>query len=260
MGSAGPALDDDASAVVNPQNFLMRACVKDSVMTWTAVKPIRIALLDDHAVVRHGLVSRLTDESDFSVIGAYATSKDMMAALRAVPADVLLIDYSLGMNDIDGLNLIRALKVRFTESKILVSSSHYNPATVALAMRAGARGFVGKEQELSELVAAVRTVALGRVHLNAAMAAELSSMLSIDSPETGSDTVAADSLTQNSELSPREREVLRCCLDGMSVTEIAEKFARSVKTISGQKQSAFRKLGVRNDSELFKIENQLQDL
>lgn len=259
-GGADRALTDDASATVHPQNFLMRACVKDSVMTWTAVKPIRIALLDDHAVVRHGLVSRLTDESDFSVIGAYATSKDMMAALRAVPADVLLIDYSLGMNDIDGLNLIRALKVRFTESKILVSSSHYNPATVALAMRAGARGFVGKEQELSELVAAVRTVALGRVHLNAAMAAELSSMLSIDSPETGSDTVATDSLTQNSELSPREREVLRCCLDGMSVTEIAEKFARSVKTISGQKQSAFRKLGVRNDSELFKIENQLQDL
>jgi len=106
----------------------------------------------------------------------------------------------------------------------------------------------------------VRTVALGRVHLNAAMAAELSSMLSIDNTETGGDNITTDSLTQNSELSPREREVLRCCLDGMSVTEIAEKFARSVKTISGQKQSAFRKLGVRNDSELFKIENQLQDL
>jgi len=62
------------------------------------------------------------------------------------------------------------------------------------------------------------------------------------------------------ELSPREREVLRCCLEGMSVTQIAEKFARSVKTISGQKQAAFRKLGVRNDNELFKIQHQLQDI
>lgn len=227
-------------------------------MTWAGTKAIRIALLDDHAVVRHGLAARLKEESDFQVVGAYATSKDMMAALRAAPADILLIDYSLGANDIDGLNLIRALKVRFPDSKILVSSSHYNPATVALAMRAGARGFVGKEQELSELVAAIRSVSVGRVHLNPLMAAEISSMLSSNGPED--DPNGADSLTDNTDLSPREREVLRCCLDGMSVTQIAEKFARSVKTISGQKQAAFRKLGVRNDNELFKIQHQLQDL
>jgi len=75
----------------------------------------------------------------------------------------------------------------------------------------------------------VRTVALGRVHLNAAMAAELSSMLSIDNTETGGDNITTDSLTQNSELSPREREVLRCCLDGMSVTEIAENLPAASK-------------------------------
>jgi len=227
-------------------------------MTWAGTNAIRIALLDDHAVVRHGLAARLKEESDFQVVGAYATSKDMMAALRASPADILLIDYSLGANDIDGLNLIRALKVRFPDSKILVSSSHYNPATVALAMRAGARGFVGKEQELSELVAAIRSVSVGRVHLNPLMAAEISSMLSSHGVED--DANGTDSLTDNTDLSPREREVLRCCLDGMSVTQIAEKFARSVKTISGQKQAAFRKLGVRNDNELFKIQHQLQDL
>ncbi|WP_050476801.1 response regulator transcription factor [Herbaspirillum rhizosphaerae] len=228
-------------------------------MTWAGTKAIRIALLDDHAVVRHGLTARLKEESDFQVVGAYATSRDMMAALRASPADILLIDYSLSINDIDGLNLIRALKVRFPGSRILVSSSHYNPATVALAMRAGARGFVGKEQELSELIAAVRSISLGKVHLNPLMAAEISSMLSNSSQE-GDPSGAGDSLTDNTELSPREREVLRCCLEGMSVTQIAEKFARSVKTISGQKQAAFRKLGVRNDNELFKIQHQLQDL
>lgn len=230
-------------------------------MTWTTARTVRIALLDDHAVVRYGLAGRLAEEPDFQVVGMYATSREMMAALRTVPADLLVIDYSLGVNDIDGLNLIRALKVRFPDSKILVSSSHYNPATVALAMKAGARGFVGKAQELSELIQAIRTIALGRVHLSNAMAAELSSMLSSDTSEgekSGAET--SDSLSENSELSPREREVLRCCLDGMSVTQIAEKFARSVKTISGQKQSAFRKLGVRNDSELFKIQHQLQDL
>ncbi|MBP0596596.1 response regulator transcription factor [Herbaspirillum sp. LeCh32-8] len=231
-------------------------------MTWTSASTVRIALLDDHAVVRYGLAGRLSEEPDFQVVGMFATSKEMMTALRTTPADLLVIDYSLGSNDIDGLNLIRALKVRFPESKILVSSSHYTPAIVALAMKAGARGFVGKSQELTELIQAIRTVSLGRVHLSNSMAAEMSSMLSADTLDGGKsgEAPASDSLAESEELSPREREVLRCCLDGMSVTQIAEKFARSVKTISGQKQSAFRKLGVRNDSELFKIQHQLADL
>lgn len=230
-------------------------------MTWTAAPTVRIALLDDHAVVRYGLAGRLAEEPDFKVVGMFATSKEMMTGLRATPADLLLIDYSLSSTDIDGLNLIRALKVRFPDSKILVSSSHYNPATVALAMKAGARGFVGKSQELTELIQAIRTVALGRVHLSNNMAAEMSSMLSSEPTEgLPGAAPASDSLAESIELSPREREVLRCCLDGMTVTQIAEKFARSVKTISGQKQSAFRKLGVRNDSELFKIQHQLEDL
>ncbi|MBO9538443.1 response regulator transcription factor [Herbaspirillum sp.] len=230
-------------------------------MTWASVSTVRIALLDDHAVVRYGLAGRLSEEPDFQIVGTFSSSKEMMAALRATPADLLVIDYSLGANDIDGLNLIRALRVRFPDSKILVSSSHYNPATVALAMKAGARGFVGKSQELSELIQAIRTISVGRVYLNNDMAAELSSMLSSDPGEEAAGSRAvSDSLSESSELSPREREVLRCCLDGMTVTQIAEKFARSVKTISGQKQSAFRKLGVRNDSELFKIQHQLTDL
>ena len=65
-------------------------------------------------------------------------------------------------------------------------------------------------------------------------------------------------LVRTRELSFREREVLRCCLDGMSVTQIALKFERSVKTISTQKQAAFKKLGLRSDNELFKIRSQFE--
>ncbi|KAF1039744.1 MAG: Transcriptional regulatory protein UhpA [Herbaspirillum frisingense] len=225
-------------------------------MTWTSVSTVRIALLDDHAVVRYGFARRLAEEPDFQVVGIFATSRELMASLRTTPADLLIIDYALGSNDIDGLNLIRVLKVRFPRCKILVSSSHYNPATVALAMKAGARGFVGKSQELSELIQAVRVVSVGRVHLSGFMAGELDAMMTAGAAAA----LRSDSLSEHAALSPREREVLRCCLDGMTVTEIAEKFARSVKTISGQKQSAFRKLGVRNDNELFKIQHQIDDL
>ncbi|WP_199030674.1 response regulator transcription factor, partial [Ralstonia sp. ASV6] len=137
----------------------------------------------------------------------------------------------------------------------------HNKATVGLVMHAGARGFVGKEEELSELVRAIRTVAAGGKRLNATLAAEMErDALAADAPAPTSavDGNQLSALVDRPELSPREREVLRCCLDGMSVSDIAEKFARSIKTISSQKQSAYRKLGIRTDTELFKIKHELE--
>jgi two-component system, NarL family, captular synthesis response regulator RcsB len=67
-------------------------------------------------------------------------------------------------------------------------------------------------------------------------------------------------LSEQARLSPREREVLRCVLDGMAVTAIARKFSRSVNTISTQKQAAYRKLGIRSDAELFKVQHSLSTI
>ena len=230
-------------------------------MNWTATRPIRVVVLDDHAVVRHGLAARLKQEADIEVCGMFASWREIVRALKdsTFEVDVLLMDYSLGPTEIDGLNLIRLIRVRYPELKILVASAHHNKATVGMVMHAGARGFVGKEEELSELVRAIRTVATGGKRLNAALAAEMESdALSADAPAPTTNGGKLAVLLDRSELSPREREVLRCCLDGMSVTDIAEKFARSIKTISSQKQSAFRKLGIRTDTELFKIKHELE--
>ena len=228
-------------------------------MNWTGAAPLHIALLDDHTVVRHGLLELLGEEADFHIVGAFASSRELIAELRTTPAELLLIDYALAPDDIDGLNLIRALSVRFPESKILVVSAHYNPATVALALRAGARGFVGKNQPLADIVGAIRTVARGHTYLNPALEVEFAYLLSDTALQDDASDHALPTAVQDSfsELSPREREVLRCCLNGMSVTQIAEKFERSTKTISTQKHAAFRKLGIRTDNELFKMHRQL---
>jgi len=217
-----------------------------------AAQPLRLMVLDDHAVVRHGLIARLADEPDLSVVGSHATSRELLDALATVAADVVLVDFSLGPSDIDGLNLLRALKVRHPRSRTIVISAHYSAATVALALKAGARGYVGKSQELDELVAAVRTVGKGRIHLHPDMAADIATL-----SEAASHHTDAEALTKHPQLSPREREVLRCCLEGLSVTQIATKFSRNVNTISTQKHAAFRKLGIRTDNELFKIRHQL---
>ncbi|MDX8124779.1 response regulator transcription factor [Janthinobacterium sp. TB1-E2] len=215
------------------------------------MKRLRIALLDDHAVVRHGLVARLGAEPDIDVVGAYSTSRELIAGLLAAPADVILLDYALGPDELDGVSLIRALRAKFPDCPILVLSTHHEPATVALALRVGARGFAGKGEEMAELVKALRKVVSGAVYLSAEMSYRVAEASTTFDAREGED--GADALLLGAALSAREREVIRCYLAGMTVTEIAEKFKRSIKTISSQKTTAFRKLGVTSNNELFKI-------
>src|SRR3546814_7854065 len=149
---------------------------------------IRIAVLDDHAVVRIGVISKLLQEPDFRVVGNYESSRMMIAGLRAAPADVLLIDFALGPTEIDGVSLIRAFKAKVPDSRILIFSSHYDPATVSLALRVGAHGFVGKNQDITDIVKAIRRVASGSIYLDEEMSYRL--------PETSTNPACADSCTE----------------------------------------------------------------
>lgn len=222
--------------------------------------PYTVMLLDDHEVVRQGIEIGLAKEADLEVIGSFGTGRELVTALAQRQADVVVIDFILGPSEIDGINLIRVLRRRFGKCKPLVLSSHYTPATVALALKAGSRGFLGKVQNMGELANAIRTVAQGRIYLQPSMTAQIAEAQSgFPLTNLGAGPELSTSLTQSSNLSPREQEVLRCFLDGMSVNAIAAKFSRSANTISTQKQSAYRKLGVKNDSELFKIFHQTRE-
>jgi len=216
--------------------------------------PIRIALLDDHPIVRHGLGKKFSEEADLQVVGMYATGREMISGLRSAPAEVLVVDYSLGPTEIDGINLLQVLKIKYPLSKILVASSHDDPAMVELMMRAGARGFVAKTKPLSVVVEAIRIVAAGGTYAEA-----VDETAAVEPTPSAPAAGAAEAGSKSRALSPREREVIRCCLDGMSVIEIAQKFSKSRKTISNQKQSAMSKLGLRTDSELFELRDQRRD-
>ncbi|MFY3630768.1 response regulator [Achromobacter xylosoxidans] len=211
---------------------------------------LTVAIVDDHAVVRNGLVTHLQAEMDLEITGVYASGNAMIAGLVQNPADVLLVDYALGPEEIDGISLIRALRSKFPQCRIVVLSAYSDPSTVALILRAGARGFVSKTQDMVEVLNAIRVVARGAVYLEEDMAFRLSEVT------TNRGVVTDDNIEDavlGTALSAREREVIRCFLDGMTVTQIAEKFNRSIKTISTQKASAFRKLGVSSNNGLFKI-------
>lgn len=227
-------------------------------MMWSESTPLRIALLDDHALIREALKARLSVEPAFKVVGVYSTSRSLMAGLRETPLDVLVLDYQLSDGEIDGLRLIESLRRQYQELRIVVFSSIERPATVSLSIRAGAKGFVGKSQESDDLIRAIRTVARDRIYLAPSMVIELEKLPAPQDKDVPGDGLDCHALAKYSELSPKESEVLRCCLEGLSVSQIAEKFSRSRKTISGQKQSAFRKLGIQTDTELFKLQNQLR--
>lgn len=219
------------------------------------MKRLRVALLDDHAVVRHGLVSRLSSEPDIQLVGVYGTSRDLLAGLLREPADVLLLDYALSPDELDGVSLIRALGVKAPECRILILSTHHEPSTVSLALRVGARGFVGKGQDMAELVKAIRAVAAGAIYLNADMSYRVAEATTA---HAGDGAIDDTDLLKGAALSARESEVIRCYLQGMTITEIAQKFNRSLKSISSQKTAAFRKLGVTSNNELFKIKHLIE--
>lgn len=207
---------------------------------------LKIALLDNHAIVRHGLVDWLAREDDFEVVGSYANSRELMTGPAAHPVEILILDFVLEANDLDGELLIRSVCVKFPKCRILVFSGRYDAATVILALRVGAMGYLGKSEGLARLIGAVRRVSSDEVYL---------------SPETACTLAEATSVSGEGEkstafrfvdLSAREREVMRCYFAGMTLSDIAGKFNRSIKTVSSQKNSAFRKLGVKSNNELLR--------
>lgn len=194
---------------------------------------IRVALLDDHEVVQQGLVSHLEQSPSICIIGRCGESRELLGVLARMPVDVVLLDYALSRDDMDGLSLIRLLAARYPALRILVVSAYENQSIMAKAVEFGASGFFSKSQDLTQLASVIAIVAQGHRYW----------------PEHYAPALAAG---LRSALTAREMEVIRCCLEGLSVTQIAAKYRRSFKTISAQKRSAFRKLGIQYDAELFK--------
>ena len=207
--------------------------------------PVRVFLLDDHHVVLHGMRIHLAQESDMVVVGKASNSRQMLDGLSRLKVDTLVLDFSLKHQDIDGLNLIRLLRIRHPQVKVLVVSAHYTPDTVRLALLTGAHGYVSKCHAMDEVITAIRVLARNGQYLHPEMAAQVDALK--DDTDQGLGLVLASKLTA------REHEVVRCILQGMNNAEIATKLSRRANTISSHKAAAFRKLGVASRYELLDL-------
>lgn len=197
---------------------------------------LRVAIVDDHEIVRAGLREMLADELGLAIAFEAASGEAALASLQECACDVLLLD--LALPGLSGVDLLRTLRQRHAGLRVLVLTG-YPEERYALAMiRHGADGYLCKECGRDELLQGVRTVAQGRRYLSSRMA------------ELLADEVVGVASPPHQQLSERELQVFLRLAQGQSVSEIGEALHLSVKTVSTYRSRLLDKLGVASNAEL----------
>src|SRR5437867_4482836 len=191
-------------------------------------------------MVRDGLIRLIGQQNDLFCCGEAGTVAETQAAVARHKPDLVILD--LRLKDGDGLELIKSLKSQFPDLCILILSQYEAPLYVERALRAGALGYVVKDQAAEMVLAAIRTVLRGEVYLTRGMAALLLHKFVGTTPKAPRSTVE--------QLTDRELHVLQLLGAGLSTREIADKLKVSYKTIHTHRENIKRKLGFRGAPEL----------
>jgi DNA-binding NarL/FixJ family response regulator len=195
---------------------------------------IRVLVVDDHPIVRSGLVGLLGVETDMEVVGEAADGEEAITRVAALAPDVVLMD--LRMPRLDGAGATARITAEFPASRVLVLTTYDTDADIIRAVEAGASGYLLKDTPRLQLVDAVRAASRGETVLAPPVAARLVSRLR--SPAAAPDPAAANPLT------PREVEVLRAVSRGLSNAEIGRELFIGEATVKTHLLRAFAKLGV----------------
>ena len=212
--------------------------------------PIRVLLVDDHAVVRMGLRSFFDMLPDIDVVGEAADGSEGVAMARRLKPDVVLMD--LLMPNMDGVTAIGRIKAEMPETEIVTMTSFIEEEKVTAALEAGASGYVLKDAEADEVAAAIRAAFAGEVHLDPAVARLLAQrMRNKKSP--------AEDLVEP--LTERERDVLRLLGQGMSNKEIGTELFITERTARTYVSNILGKLGLasRTQAALWAVEHKLAE-
>jgi DNA-binding NarL/FixJ family response regulator len=191
-------------------------------------------VVDDHPIVRQGLVSVLSDEEDLEVVGEAASGREAVGLVSRLRPDVVLLD--LEMPDVDGVEAIPQLLSVLPGLGVLVFTAYDTDERVLGAVRAGARGYLLKGASAEEIARGIRTVNGGASYLEPRVASKL--MAEVSSPRRASGA-----------LSEREREVLRLVAEGLPTKQIAGNLSISERTVKFHVNSIFRKLGADNRAQ-----------
>lgn len=197
---------------------------------------IRIVVVDDHPLFRHGLVQLLNSEKSFIVCGEASSASEAMTVVRRERPSMIIVD--LGLKGTNGIELTKSLRAEFPKMPVLVLSMHDEPTYAVRSLRAGANGYVTKEEALGSVLIAVREVVNGRTYLSPGMASDvIANVVLSKTPSGGSPT---DQLTD------RELEILERIGKGEEVKTIAKALHLSPKTVETHRAHIKEKLHLTN--------------
>ena len=198
---------------------------------------MRIVLADDHNLVRAGIRALLEALPGVQVVAEAGEGHEALRLLLELQPDVALVD--IGMPGLNGLEIVARVAREAAGVRLVILSMHGDPAHVAQALRAGARGYLLKDSAAEELAIALRAVLHGETYLSPRVSRHVvEGFLARDAADDAESAVLSDALT------PRQREILQLVAEGRSSKEIAQLLGLSTKTVETHRSQIMDRLGI----------------
>jgi two-component system response regulator NreC len=204
---------------------------------------IRVLVVDDHTLVREGLVGLLGSQPDITVVGQAGSAPEALDELTRVQPDVVLMD--VGLPGLGGLDATQEIRQRFPGVQVLIVTIHDREDYLFRALRAGAAGYVLKGAEVGDLLAAVRAASRGEVYLFPSVTKKLVADY-LRRSGSGEEQATYDGLSE------REREILSLIAEGMTSNEIATLLVLSPHTVQSHRDHIMAKLGLHTKAALIR--------
>lgn len=200
----------------------------------------KILLVDDHPILRQGLAQMINEEKELMVCGQFEEASKALDAVIALKPDAAIVDISLKGSS--GIELLKNIKVQYPKLLVLVLSMHDESLYAERALRAGASGYIMKQEATDQVLVALRKVLNGEIYLSEKMSSKLMHQL------VSGRATDAGSLMER--LSDRELEIFGLIGEGRGTRQIAEQLHLSVKTIESHRAHIKEKLNLKNATEL----------
>ena len=205
----------------------------------TIQKPARILIVDDHPLLREALALTITSQPDLDVCGETDSEYRACSLVRELQPDLVLIDISLGNGN--GIELVKQLQQQCAQVKTLVISTHPESLYAERALRAGAMGYINKQEPTESVIGAIRTVLSGERHISSNTTRRLIGQ-ALEGAQPSRSPVDA--------LSDRELETFRLIGEGLTGVTVADRLGVSIHTVDSYRARLKKKLGLSNGIEL----------
>src|SRR2546421_9642720 len=203
----------------------------------------RILLVDDHPVLRKGLVRLIDSKNEFVVCGEASTAVDAMTLIQKLKPDLVIAD--IGLPGTSGIELTKTIRAEFPQLPVLILSMHEEALYATRALRAGATGYIVKQDAINNIAAALREALSGRRYLSPVIAAQLQ--------HNGPDGQTASTDDPVNLLTDREFEIFELIGKGHEVREISDALGVSPKTVETHRTNIKEKLKVRNARQVARL-------